>query len=78
MLVCYYATMHASIRAIGGGGGKLKVVPTRFQPRSGIKRFDKEDTGSDSERTPMGILNSQLEDSLQDPQIRRFKRTNDD
>ena len=65
-------------RAIGGGGGKMKVVPTRFQPRSGIKRVEKEDTGSDSERTPMGILNSQLEDSLQDPQIRRFKRTNDD
>ena len=55
----------------GGGGGKMKLVPTGYQPKPICDRVKKVDTEVIGGRNPEGILNLKKEFRLQDQLIRR-------
>ena len=57
---------------IGGGGGRVKVKPTKIQPRTKFNGVEKVDYGLITEGTPMGNINFLQEHSLSNLKIMRL------
>ena len=62
------------LMTIGGGGGREELKPTEIQPRTRNVRVKKEETGTITNRNPLGSQVYQPENRFQDHPIRALVR----